>query len=179
MFLSFSAYAENNSEAVIFDEDEQLGLVQDVRLIISDQVEDGCWTNIDTVKNKTKLTLEQSHIPVKKEDNWNINILHPRLVITAAGFKSNDFICAGQVSVELWVYVSQHYGNLEDTKIRKYYLQDFRAIPFSRTSLFTSGENLNEQIKDFVDSEISNLASKIIAGRRSPKVKRFLDELQK
>jgi hypothetical protein len=68
-----------HAEAFFIDNQDSLGLVRGVELTVNDEVSDGCWTNVSLARQKIRLILEQSKIPVH-EDNLINNPFFPMLV---------------------------------------------------------------------------------------------------
>ena len=64
---SLVVHADDQSMNSIIEVEESLGLIRSVYLVVDDQVDDKCWTNSDQIKQKTRLTLEQSGIRVYEE----------------------------------------------------------------------------------------------------------------
>ena len=65
LLAPITSIAQNNQD-FLFGEDA-LGLIHNVHLSVNDRVTGGCWTNIESIKQKTRLTLEQSGISVYLE----------------------------------------------------------------------------------------------------------------
>ena len=68
-------------------------------MVVSDQMTDGCWTNVYLVNQKIRLIFEQSSIAVHETDILN-NPFFPLVIISTNGFKVGGK-CIGNTEFEL------------------------------------------------------------------------------
>ncbi len=163
----FGTYAEDGQTNSKFVEvKESLGLIRNVYLAIDDQVEGNCWTNIDQVKQKARLTLEQSGISVYDEPLLIISPFSTNIVITGLGLRSDSGTCFGNIRVENYREMFTDFG---DVTI-KYF-----GSNFGRSSVALSSSSLNSSFLSAVDTFISQFSSGVIAGRRNSYVSQILE----
>ena len=168
---------------ILFEENENYGLVQDVVLIIDDQATNNCWTNSSLIKNKIKLTLEQSGVPVMDNSNYSINLFHPIVQVALLGRRDSSGGCFGMMEGKVSFGSSSGYGqffwSFDDKSVAfdKYVPSSLETILMIDTTTMVSPNNFNSQANDFFEGFIADFASKVIAGRRSDKVQKLLDEL--
>ena len=166
VLVSTAAYAEDNQSSGKYVEvKESLGLIRNVYLVIDDQVEGKCWTNLEQVKQKARLTLEQSGISVYDEPLFIISPFSTNIVIAGLGLRSDAGICFGSIEVRSFREIFTDFG---DVSIK------YSGINFSRGSAALSGGNLNSSFLSSVDTFISQLSSDVFAGRRNPHVSEIL-----
>lgn len=165
---SFTAQAEDKQPTRKFIEvKESLGLIRNAYLVIDDQVEGKCWTNADQVKQKARLTLEQSGISVYDEPLFIISPFSTNIVITGLGLRSDAGTCFGNIEVSSFREVFTDFG---DVSIK------YSGSNFSRNSVALSSGNLNSSFLAAVDTFISQLSSDMFAGRRNQHVNAILEK---
>ncbi len=163
---SFYAHAEDRQPSSKFVEvKETLGLIRNVYLVIDDQVEGKCWTNIEQVKQKARLTLEQSGISVYDEPLFIISPFSTNIVITGLGLRTDSGTCFGSISVRNYREIFTDFG---DVTIK------YSGSNFYRSSVSLSGSNLNSSFLTAVDTFIAQFSSDVISGRRNPHVSEIL-----
>ena len=165
--VSVNVYAQDNeyapSKYVEFT--DSLGLIKNVHLVINDQVEGMCWTNINQVKQNARLTLEQSGISVYDEPLMIISPLSTNLIIAGHGRRSYDNGCYGNIELSSYRIVDIAFGNISVERI---------GINFKRSMIVSSEKNLNDLFVSSVDTLVSMFCSDVIAGRRNPIVSEIL-----
>lgn len=144
------------------------GLIRNVHLQIEDQVSDKCWTNSNQIKQKARLTLEQSGIHVYDEPLFIITPFSINLVITGLGERSDRGTCYGNIAVQAYRKI---FTDFLEAKI------GYFAVIFYQNSVALNSDNLNESFLNASDTFVSQLASDIIASRREPVVKKVLGKM--
>ena len=147
---------------------ESLGLIRNVYLHIDDQVSDKCWTNVSQIKQKARLTLEQSGISVYEEPLFIIQPFSMNLVITGLGLRAGDGSCFGNIEVKAFKEVFTDFG--EEVLIK------YIGVNFQQNSIAMSGNNLNKSFLNSVDTYISKFSSDVISNRRHATVKKILGD---
>ena len=155
--------------------EESVGLIRAVELEVSDQVDDGCWTNSSAVAARARAELEKAGIAVYTEPLAFNGPFSPALEITLVGFKSGgtNGLCAGYAKVNSYYFDDTELGSLSNTggvfKVRGV------VSSWSKSSLFTSGSTLNAQISEYVQESIDTLVADILSARRSEGVKALIN----
>jgi len=162
---SLVVHADDQSMNSIIEVEESLGLIRSVYLVVDDQVDDKCWTNSDQIKQKTRLTLEQSGIRVYEEPLFIISPFSSNIVISGLGQRTESGICFGNIEVNSYREIFTDFSN---TSI-KYY-----GSNFSRSSVAISSRNLDVSFLSSVDTFISQFSSDVFAGRRNEQVGKVL-----
>ena len=145
------------------------GFVKYIRLKHDDQVTDNCWTNASSVLARARLRLENNDVHVIDYDPVFPSLFSPFLQISAVGYRTGG-LCVGNVSVQVLYYGNSSYGGLENKP--KYWFTAQQVI-FTRSSVFSSGKNFNQQIDDFIDGSVSEFLANAVASRRDPIVEEF------
>lgn len=160
-------HADDQSMKSIIEVEESLGLIRNVHLVVDDQVDDKCWTNSDQIKQKARLTLEQSGIRVYEEPLFIISPFSSNIVISGLGQRTESGICFGKIEVDSYREV---FTDFSDVSI-KYY-----GSNFSRSSVAINSRNLDASFLSSVDTFISQFSSDVFAGRRNEHVGNILNE---
>ena len=145
---------------------ESLGLIRNIGLIIDDQVTGKCWTNINQIKQKTKLALEQSGIRVYGEALASISPFSINLKFDGLGGRTSAESCLGSMTIYT-LKVLEH-----DWKVQIQY----KASNFTRSAVIKGYKNLNNQFMSYSQEVVSELIADIITGRGDPVVAKLLSE---
>lgn len=76
----------------------------EVEVIISDQVEDGCWTNSKSVKTVVELELKRSGYKLADENT----MFSKRFYLTSLGYEASG-TCIVTYRIELWWMINDEY----------------------------------------------------------------------
>jgi len=161
----------------LIERPEVFGLVQDVYIEFSDQAVNNCWTSASTLKSKAKLIFEQSNIPVMEEADAFMTAFHPTISLTVLGQRDARG-CWGFVSANFYVFESIEYGSmLVNDDVESHYYTNFYPLSlYEQQSAIISPSNFNQQVTDFFEGFVSEVAAKVIAGRRKPVIKNILEQ---
>jgi hypothetical protein len=175
--VSLSSFhtAAQETQTLSLSLEETLGLVEGVYITIDDQVNDRCWTNADLVKNKMALVFEQSDISVKDEPNFSITHSFPAIEIHGIGFREENGRCVGYIRTSVIVTRTMNYGS--DKVGLKVDVDNALASIFRRSAIYTSGDSLNGQIEENIESFSAEFAAKVLGNRRSEKIKKIKETL--
>ena len=170
-FLLFFALPSHGKAQTIYGEDT-LGYIKFVHTRIDDQVTDNCWTNAKSIEARVRLIFEQSDISTVDELPAFLTVVTPIVSISALGFRTNNGTCAVNATLKV---IHRGYTELGDSdRGVSYYFQGL-VHSFSRFAIFTSGSNTNSQLADFFETSASELAIKVLSGRRNLDVENFFD----
>jgi hypothetical protein len=168
--VAISATVPNpaRSEADKFiSQEDALGLITTVNVVVSDQVSDGCWTNANRVSAMIRLLFEQNGVVVEQEDLAFLTTAGRRVGVTVVGFRTSNGVCAASASFTVDHWVSQRIGGLDG-------LPQFSVSGMNRavdeSSIFTNGTSLDQQVLSFFEETTMNFISDIISARRSSSV---------
>ena len=145
---------------------ESLGLIRNIGLIIDDQVTGKCWTNINQIKQKTKLALEQSGIRVYGEALTSISPFSTNLKFDGLGGRASAESCLGSMTIYT-LKVLEH-----DWKVQI----EYTASNFTRSAVIKGHKSLNNQFMSYSEEVISEFIADIIKGRSDPIVAKLLSE---
>jgi len=163
-----SALAQSNDSFYV-SRSKALGFIRFAELEVADQVTDNCWTNVSAIRAKTRLLLEQNGIAVVDLSGIASNFVRPYILLNVVGFSTANG-CAGYANIEVYYFASDAYAGGGGLNLRVF------SRPFYRGTLFTSGQNLNDQLDEFFEGAASELLAEAIAARRDPKVDEFFEE---
>lgn len=145
--------------------DESLGLLHNVSLSVNDNITGGCWTNAEAIKQKTRLTLEQSGISVHLQPMASRYPYNGDLQISAFGGRSAAGRCLGHIEIAI-----------VDIGIRTMANADLVGeIVYFSDSAIAAGEDLNDQFASHVEKATNELAATILSSRRHEKVAPLLE----
>lgn len=145
---------------------ESLGLIRNIGLIIDDQVTGKCWTNVNQIKQKTKVALEQSGIRVYGEELASISPFSTNLKINGLGGRSSAESCFGSMTIYT-LKALEH-----DWKVQI----EYAASNFTRSAVIKGYRSLNNQFMSYSEEVVSEFIADIIKGRRDPIVAKLLSE---
>lgn len=145
---------------------ESLGLVHNVSIEIFDNVSGGCWTNAEAIKQKARLTLEQSGISTYLVPLSAGYPFAAAIHVDAFGQRAADSSCFGSIEVGVTSTASRTLG---DT----YLVGDLYYFQERATAV---GVNLNESFANYVEEKINKLASEILSYRRNEHVEALIAE---
>lgn len=164
--IAFSSPALAQPANELIFSKEALGLVHNASIEVVDEVKGGCWTNAEAIKQKARLTLEQSGISVYLEPLADRFPHVAAIYITGFGERSTSSLCFGSVQV-----------TVSDTAAR--FIDDSAliatAVYYEDTSV-AIGPDLNRQFAEAVEQSINTLAANILSGRRDPAVEQLLEQ---
>ena len=145
---------------------DSLGLVHNASIAVYDDVSGGCWTNAEAIKQKARLTLEQSGISVYLEPLSTRYPAAAAIYIEAFGERAADSTCYGSIEVGVSDTASRMIG---DTHL-------MGEINYFRETSAAIGYTLNEQFSRAVEENINKLAAEILSTRRNEKVESIIGE---
>lgn len=155
-----------SAETTFISAGDAIGVVRFAQLRLDDSVTDRCWTNASSVLSQVKLILEQSDIETFSEERAFMWIQSPILVVSGTGFRANN-LCAVFAQLSVYYRSSSQYGGAGGTTE---YSVGTLSRHFSVGTLFTSGNNVNDQLKDFFTGGVSEFASQVLSARRKPEI---------
>ncbi len=145
-----------------------VGLIRGIELNVSDQVGDGCWTDVDSVKARIRAELERSSVAVYVEPIAFVHAFYPRLEFTAVGFKLPNNVCVVSVSMKLNYPSSAELGSLTNTEK----IVSVRALHeiWDRASVLTEVRSANESLMEWTQAAVDTLVADISQAKRDPDV---------
>ncbi len=167
LFNCSSLAAEESSKLI--GPIESRGLIRFVDIVIDDQVVSGCWTNGQQIKQKARLTLEQSGVAVSIEPLALVSPFEARLFIRAMGGRTESGLCSGALMVDV---VGEGFVNW-GSKVRSYDIASQRRL-YNRCSAMVGPDNLNTMILRSADTAVTEFSADVIKYRRSKAVKELL-----
>lgn len=151
--------------------EKTLGYVRYAVLDVQDKVTGNCWTNVDLVKSKIKLLLEQNDVAVV-EEIANSDFTRPSIAFNVMGWKAGGVcVASAEFSVTTWDYMLRRTKGNETV-----WLFDAYNTLFSRGYLMTNGGNVNSSVAEFAETSTSEFLADVIAGRRDPNVNAFFEQ---
>lgn len=133
------------SNTIIFDHDPRWLQFSDsgnhpIKVIVDDQVSDGCWTNSNSASNAVKLELKRSGFNVTPTDE---DTFPDQLVIKALGYSNGSSSCL--------IYYSLQF-DMADVKSRNFGLENHKVSSIMYTNLYSrsgilSGGDTNSRLK--------------------------------
>ncbi|WP_288367473.1 hypothetical protein [uncultured Marinobacter sp.] len=162
LLAPITSIAQNNQD-FLFGEDA-LGLIHNVHLSVNDRVTGGCWTNIESIKQKTRLTLEQSGISVYLEPLSTTFPLAANISIEAFGDRTSYSTCYGSLSISVVSSANRNFRGVTLIAEGRYFHRNYVAI----------GNSLNEQFSEASETAINELSATIISKRRNELVKELI-----
>lgn len=160
-------------ERTYFGFSEALGLVSGVTLTVTDDVTDGCWTNVTAVENRIRADLERSRIPVvERQDELEVsNVFAPDLHFRVYG-EDDGGACIGHSSISV-SYVAFHKmtpGGLPIVHVDTIGLYQNESIIRSKS--------LNDLVMQNATSYIDDFSAKVLASRREEKAKEIRQKMR-
>ena len=140
------------------------GLANNVKLILSDEVDGNCWTNASTIQATTFLTFEQNDIFVPDYELAFINAWTPQARISAYGFRTDTGVCAVTASFSVEYGASDVKGGFDGSERFSFPIS---VSVFEGSAIFTNSVNVNDQLRDFFTGEVADYIGKVISVRRS------------
>lgn len=143
-----------------------IGLIERVKLVVNDNVSGGCWTNANSVKQKIRLTLEQSGIGVESDVGILFEPKNARVTVTVSG-KRVQGTCYSAYDFKVMRFAEERLGIVRI------------AVPadlFSRNGA-ASGENVNAQVLSSMTEFANEFAADVLKERRNPTTQKALEEL--
>ncbi|MFG6159614.1 hypothetical protein ACGTNG_12480 [Halomonas sp. 1390] len=154
------------SQIHLLSSNESLGLIHNASIEVFDDVTGGCWTNAEAIKQKARLTLEQSGVSVYLEELSENYPYSASIYIEAFGKRSSSSACFGSIEVGIQDTSSRSIGE-------SYLLG---SINFYRQRSVAMGRSLNEPFSNSVEESINKLAAEIISNRRNENVQRLFNK---
>ena len=160
-----NVFADLNNSATYISRDKSVGLIDSVYLTIDDEVVDGCWTNVEAVRNRLRYRLEAENLTVFMGNNIPDSQRNPMLTFSLVGFRSHK-MCIVSYDMDLETISQSEYGQEED---------DNRVVIFSFGSLWSESgvfidTNANRKILKLADSLADQLLADILSARRDADV---------
>lgn len=168
-------FAFSKDSPTYISRDKSVGLIQSVYLTIDDEVVDGCWTNVEAVRNRLRYRLEAENITVYMGNDIPDSERNPMLTFSLVGFRSHK-MCIVSYDMDLQTISQSEYGQREN---------DNRVVIFSFGSLWSESgvfidTNADRKIMRLADSLADQLLADILSARRDLDViearKRLYDE---
>lgn len=168
--------SDENRVSTMVNHSDIFGLIQDVYLDISDQALNNCWTSSATLKSKAKLIFEQSDIPVIEEPSAFPSTFHPNIRLVVIG-RRGPMGCWGSIHATVKIYERIEYGDqlAKDGDVPHYYTGLYPVNLYSQKGVNISPDNFNKEVMEFFEGFVSEVAAKIIAGRRKSVAKNILE----
>ena len=172
-FLVFFGVTEVKAatEWTFLEEIAVFGLVQGVFIEIDDKVEDKCWTNPITIKNKMKTAFQENNIPIIEAVPWRWSPFYPLIRIRGTGSRDESGSCFGQGEVAAIYFVEEEYISQERGSFR---LAAMPVIMFIGEGIFSNSRNLNDDIAELADGFSAAFASRVTSGRSEPAAQRMM-----
>lgn len=106
VLASFTTSLADDSVLIFENDPRWLGLKQDrsIRVVVSDQIKDGCWTNAEATKNAVSIELTRSGYKIA-DDNA---VLPTTMALTAVGYFSGGQ-CVASYEIVLHEIDTQEY----------------------------------------------------------------------
>lgn len=145
---------------------ESLGLVHNASIEIFDDVSGGCWTNAEAIKQKARLTLEQSGISAYLEPLATRYPYAAAVHIDAFGQRASDSRCFGAIEVGVTDTAARTIGET-------YLVGDLYYFQERATAI---GSSLNDQFATHAEESINKLAAEILSNRRNETVAALIAE---
>lgn len=145
-----------------------VGLIRGVELVLNDEVDDGCWTNVGDVKSRLRAELERSNVPVYLEPLAAQNPFVPDFYVNVLGFKIENGVCVVSISASIEYGAYADYGSLTYTK--KVISITAKNTVWERRSVLSGGPTLNEYIMSWAQATVDTLIADIAEARRKPNV---------
>lgn len=145
--------------------DESLGFIKNAYLTVENQVGGLCWTNVDQVKQRAKLTLERIGISVYEEPLFITSPFSTNIVITGLGLRSGDGVCFGNIEIRSFREIFYDFGG---ASIK------YHGSNYVRNSVALSGSNLNASFLSAVDTFISEFSADVFVARKNENVANIL-----
>jgi hypothetical protein len=149
-----------------------LGLTQNIKLNLSDEVGDNCWTNPSSVRSSAFLMFEQNGIFVPDYEPAFISSSTPQATISALGFRTSNGLCAVTASFTVQ-YRSYEVLGGADGKER--FSFPMTASVFQNTAIFVNSSNVNQQLADYFEGQISEFIARGISVRRNDDFNRYFE----
>lgn len=157
-----SAQVGDSDDAIIFGHD--LGWLKlinasGLNVVVSDEVSDGCWTNISSVRNAVELQLIRSGYETYTDDDQSA--FAPTIRVQALGFEIPS-INACAVTAEISVMVAE-IGDIESEEgflrsIYTYQLASYKGIFTANKS--NSNESVRSQFEDLTQTMLVDAQKK-------------------
>lgn len=149
---------------------ETVGLIRAVELIIDDQVDGGCWTNLSAVRARLRAELERSNVAVFTEPLASYNVLSPQVSFSVLGYRVNANLCVGHANMRVAYRAHTELGSVTNTGTVFEFLA--QAVIWERNSILSS-TSLNDQLLGFSSEWVDELVGDIAASRRTANVLAF------
>ena len=146
--LSTSAFAQGQ-----FADPPELRLVRGINVWVSDDVEDGCLRNPNSLEVEAELILRRSNISILKPTQMMTGF---NLIISLLGYEITygegpSGICVVSMDIVLYRFASVPEGH------------SVMAHSFSRGSLFTGAKSaMQDRLRSYVSEHVSDLANRIL-----------------
>ncbi|WP_141440130.1 hypothetical protein [Vreelandella titanicae] len=154
--------------------DDSLGLLHNVHVNVFDDVDGGCWTNVDAVENRVISKLEQAGVRTYDEHLAFYNGFSALLSVSALGYRDGSSTCIG--------YLTYDIKKLADTEFNRANDEPFSVkvvgVIYEKGQLLSGGGNLNDRLLSQVDSWTDELIAKIYKGRRQGDVAHLIEAMQ-
>lgn len=148
------------------------GLTQNIKLHLNDDVDGNCWTNASSIRSSAFLMFEQNDIFVPDYEPAFIGFNTPQATISAFGFRTGNGLCAVTATFTVQYRSSEVLGGA-DGKERFSFPTTVNV--FENAAIFTNSSNVNEQLTDFFQGQVSEFIARSISSRRNDDFSRYFE----
>jgi len=119
-----------------------------IRLILADQVDDGCWTTTRQTKTAAEIELIRSNIDVI--ENSGDGFLAPKLFVGAIGFETREGSCAVYVETQAFVW------DVEKKEVENQTMSGIWERSLWSTGSLLSGpkDGMSERVQSAITSQV-------------------------
>ncbi|MFA8442250.1 hypothetical protein [Yoonia sp.] len=149
-----------------------VGLTQNIKLHLNDDVDGNCWTNPNSVRSSAFLMFEQNDIFVPDYEPAFISYATPQATISAFGFRTNNGLCAVSANFVVQYGSSEVLGGA-DGKARFSFPTTVNI--FENTAIFVNSSNVNEQLADYFEGQVSEFIARSISSRRTDEFDKYFE----
>tara|TARA_R100001230_G_C5672407_1_gene177488 strand:+ start:723 stop:1355 length:633 start_codon:yes stop_codon:yes gene_type:complete len=165
------AFAQEQSGRYIGIEDS-IGLVHNVHIIVSDQVDGGCWTNVDAIENRLVSKLEQAGIRTYDERLAFYDGFSAMLSVSVVGYRSSTANCVGYLEYDVSKLANSEFNRASGVPV---YIESIGVL-FGKGQLLSGGV-LNDRLLSQVDSWTDELIASIYTKRRDLDVAHLMEAM--
>ena len=163
-----SAYLqERYRRSLSISEKDAIGLIRMVELVVSDQVDNGCWTNSSGTTSRLRAELERSGIPVATEPLALHSAFTPMLYLAVVGYRTNG-LCVASAEIQVIFNTRADYGSLAYTG--KIIVVPGEYVSWRKQTVLSKGAELNDPLMNLVQEWVDGLTADISAAKREQTV---------
>ena len=139
-----------------------IGLIQSLELVIDDQIDGGCWTNANEIRQKSRSILENVGIAVYLEPILDIPPFIQELRISGLGMRVPDSDCFAHLEVKITALDRKVDGAIT-------FLNTIEN--HSNAIVLVNSNSLDSQVLEFVETTISSFTADFLAARKDEIIK--------